>query len=1116
MLKRTLLTVLLLTCLCQAKPSPWSAAEQPGLLQSQFERLTQKIPTDPIELECRRLERLIPIYDPSCPARMERLRTQAPQLKGASRGRYYWVSSVYAGRRKDWKARDEFRRLALAEPAISPAQRALWLESIYREQEGSQPAKFRWVKAELARLQNEQDSNNTIHWAVLSCQWHEAYRAGQNDLARTLGTARIQFADQQGWQGEQMRARLEQSYVQQNFDLWKESLAVVGRCKRSSERDEMLRGLLKYAPDLNQLKQAVALMQHAPSELSLLEAQEHPTRKSGQSMRPLFAREVQIAQRLGLVEEEILARAMLAQELRSAGLIEDALRQQRAALQCRIDRPLVDPSWGRTGYRPGDLASHLALELANHGRYHQSQAVVDAALQAGWAENPQDLYKLRYYGLYAALRTSDEALVGKYWPACLELLPQLPREKRLQEYLMLAESAPRSLKFRQAECYQQARQLSEEILRSDSSDQARRVALECLDSDLIKRRDFAGRLELWKTQLEEATRKGSNLEISRVSNRLLNLYVGQGMLSDLKSLAQARLSSPSLERNERASILRIAPFLAQKSDPLALAWADEMVKWGRQSKQDEQPSLLDALMLRANVLTEFHRYPGALEVLDEANRLAVGPEHRHQRGELNLLRARVLWESNHRPEAIGVLEAQLDDWLASEEPEFLTRFLKTLISYQWEGGADWQRTCENTLSRLEAKGELALDPRNEALFLWLEKLAAEQDWDRGREVLLRHPWRASPTSRFSENLQKFKAWSDLLPAPAETTPSPVEQSSLIPVLDRLRLDQPELGQLLSLRSTNLKQLQSRLGPNETLVTYCISRNELYLLALTASDSFWRKSQVDSYQLKQLIADYLKNLSSETPQTAERSLQSMLIDPVLRDDPNQRLYLVPTGELWQVPFGALRDAKNHSASARADVVLLGSGDLLRMADKSWAPYRLTQPLAIGAPPSADLPGAHQELAEVSQALPDCQLRRGEQATLDVLYDPNQRWGLLHFASHAHYNRGNPLDSDIELQGGNLKLKELSKVSLADRSLVSLSCCQGGDARGQALDEPVTLATGFSAAGAETVVANLWAVEDEVARGFFKAFYQELAAGASPGASFRRAQQVCRQKYPNPRD
>ena len=87
----------------------------------------------------------------------------------------------------------------------------------------------------------------------------------------------------------------------------------------------------------------------------------------------------------------------------------------------------------------------------------------------------------------------------------------------------------------------------------------------------------------------------------------------------------------------------------------------------------------------------------------------------------------------------------------------------------------------------------------------------------------------------------------------------------------------------------------------------------------------------------------------------------------------------------------------------------------------------------APPAADLPGASKELQEVSQLLPGCQLSRGDQATLKVLFQPGQRWGLLHFASHAHYRPDQPTESDIQLHDGLLQLKQLPQLAMAEHTL-----------------------------------------------------------------------------------
>ncbi len=350
----------------------------------------------------------------------------------------------------------------------------------------------------------------------------------------------------------------------------------------------------------------------------------------------------------------------------------------------------------------------------------------------------------------------------------------------------------------------------------------------------------------------------------------------------------------------------------------------------------------------------------------------------------------------------------------------------------------------------------------------------------------------------------------------KSLPSPKDATTVRELVDQLRLNQPRLGELLSLRSTNLKYLQERLGPKDTLVTYCSDGDQFYTIALRNKTSFFKRSQVSSRDLESLREKYLKALNSDKPSDSEASLFSTLLEPVLTEDSSQRILVVPTGTLWQLPFGALRDPKGRAAASRSDIVLLTSGDLLRLADNSWSPYRLSQPLAIGAPLAAELPGAFRELGEVAGALPNCELRRGDQATMASLYDSSRHWGLVHFASHAHYHQDRPLESDIQLHDGGLKIRQLSQLSLAEHALVTLSVCQGGDSAGQRLSEPVSLATGFSASGAETVVANLWPVEDEVARIFFGEFYRQLGRGDSPMKSFRQAQDKVRAKFPKPED
>jgi CHAT domain-containing protein len=73
-----------------------------------------------------------------------------------------------------------------------------------------------------------------------------------------------------------------------------------------------------------------------------------------------------------------------------------------------------------------------------------------------------------------------------------------------------------------------------------------------------------------------------------------------------------------------------------------------------------------------------------------------------------------------------------------------------------------------------------------------------------------------------------------------------------------------------------------------------------------------------------------------------------------------------------------------------------------------------------------------------------------------------------------------------------------------SLVTLSACQTGRSVVAGGDELLGLMRAFLAAGAASLVASLWAVEDRSTALLMENFYRQLAAGAGKGAALRAAQ------------
>ena len=79
------------------------------------------------------------------------------------------------------------------------------------------------------------------------------------------------------------------------------------------------------------------------------------------------------------------------------------------------------------------------------------------------------------------------------------------------------------------------------------------------------------------------------------------------------------------------------------------------------------------------------------------------------------------------------------------------------------------------------------------------------------------------------------------------------------------------------------------------------------------------------------------------------------------------------------------------------------------------------------------------------------------------------------------------------------------------LVVLSACRTVVGRQIPGEGPLGLARGFLAAGAGSVVATLWQVDDRAGAQLMKSFYRELLhRGQAPAAALRKAQQEIRQQ------
>jgi CHAT domain-containing protein len=206
----------------------------------------------------------------------------------------------------------------------------------------------------------------------------------------------------------------------------------------------------------------------------------------------------------------------------------------------------------------------------------------------------------------------------------------------------------------------------------------------------------------------------------------------------------------------------------------------------------------------------------------------------------------------------------------------------------------------------------------------------------------------------------------------------------------------------------------------------------------------------------------------------------------------------------------------------------SGELLAVAkttevSEPWRrAWRSVEINADTFDPSVIQPLAYSklELKNLSDiAGPESFVARGFDASRQILETTDlSNYSILHFATHGLLDPKNPefsgfflsmVDATGRPQNGFITMQDVFRLQ-APVDLVVLSACRTGlgkDVRGEGL---IGLTRGFMYAGASSVVASLWKVDDEATADLMKHFYTNmLQKGMRPAEALRAAQNTLRQ-------
>lgn len=336
----------------------------------------------------------------------------------------------------------------------------------------------------------------------------------------------------------------------------------------------------------------------------------------------------------------------------------------------------------------------------------------------------------------------------------------------------------------------------------------------------------------------------------------------------------------------------------------------------------------------------------------------------------------------------------------------------------------------------------------------------------------------------------------------------------------LREQAPELASLVSVSATPLTEIQARLRADEILVEYYYDDKSLYAFVLNREGlSVMRTDAGDLEGEVRTWRTALEDPEGKTQLPHAQSLYKKLVTPILSRLDRPRITFVAHGVLHYVPLAALHSGSEYVID-KFTVRLLPSASVMKYLRTGEATYPAGA-LTLGNPdlgdPRLDLEFAQQEAIAIAKMVPQSRAFLRKEANEAALRKYGQGFRYLHFATHGEFKADNPLASALflskdENDDGLLTVSKLYSMRF-DTDLVTLSACETGLGKIANGDDVVGLTRGFLYAGAATVVASLWKVDDQATSDLMRAFYTNLSRTGKLDA-LRQAQLELKSKRPQP--
>ncbi|MDX1642177.1 MAG: CHAT domain-containing protein [Balneolaceae bacterium] len=379
---------------------------------------------------------------------------------------------------------------------------------------------------------------------------------------------------------------------------------------------------------------------------------------------------------------------------------------------------------------------------------------------------------------------------------------------------------------------------------------------------------------------------------------------------------------------------------------------------------------------------------------------------------------------------------------------------------------------------------------------------------------------------------------------------PERQDHINNRIDRLNAKKRSLDRKISQYadqpSVTMHQVQQRLTSNDLLLHVTELNDTYYIARISRRNIEFQQLELNEAN-RTLFEESIQQLAEGKTDLKNLREISGLLQTEQFSSSAENFIMVPDSYLFQLPLDILpisEPATSYSYGGTKYLIELYTTEYLtslqelvhgRNRDRSYkydyAGFGITAfEEESNRADLMPLPYASREISLISDELTNLRRQRTlieEQSTEDAFrrVAPNAR--ILHLATHSKVSERDPLFSTIYMSGSQsdsvsengqftnqIFAYELFEMNL-NNELIMLNSCESGSGSYLQGSGIIGISRALRYAGAESLVLNLWSVNDMMASDFAVQFYEAINRGASKSEALRSAKMhFLRQKNANP--